>query len=52
MTLETERVLAEHHQRWGGELTRIAVEVASPIGSYTGWTPLRTVTQWALVRHA
>ena len=31
----------------GGELTRIAVEVAAPLGSYTGWEPARTVTQWA-----
>ena len=52
VTLETERVLAEQHQQWGGELTRIAVEVAAPIGSYTGWTPLRTVTQWAFTRGA
>jgi precorrin-6Y C5,15-methyltransferase (decarboxylating) len=48
VTLDTERVLAEHYDQWGGELTRIAVEVAAPIGSYTGWTPLRTVGQWAL----
>ena len=52
VTLETERVLGECHRRWGGELTRIAVEVAAPIGTYTGWTPLRTVTQWAFTRGA
>lgn len=52
VTLETERLLGERHDEWGGELTRIAVEVAAPIGSYTGWTPLRTVTQWCLARDA
>lgn len=52
VTLETERLLAELHGERGGELTRIAVEVAAPIGSYTGWTPLRTVTQWAFTRDA
>lgn len=52
VTLETERMLAEQYGRWGGELSRIAVEVTAPIGSFTGWTPLRTVTQWSLSRDA
>jgi precorrin-6Y C5,15-methyltransferase (decarboxylating) len=50
VTLETERLLAGAYAEHGGELTRIAVETAAPIGSYTGWTPARTVTQWALTR--
>lgn len=50
VTLETERLVADAHAEHGGELTRIAVETAAPIGSFTGWTPARTVTQWALVR--
>lgn len=48
VTLETETLLARLHSRHGGELTRIAVEHASPIGGLTGWTPARTVTQWAV----
>ncbi|WP_022908908.1 bifunctional cobalt-precorrin-7 (C(5))-methyltransferase/cobalt-precorrin-6B (C(15))-methyltransferase [Aestuariimicrobium kwangyangense] len=47
VTLETERLLGELHSVHGGELTRISVETASPIGSYTGWKPARAVTQWA-----
>lgn len=47
VTLETERLLGDLHSTHGGELTRIAVETAAPIGTYTGWTPARTVTQWA-----
>ncbi|MCL2585618.1 MAG: precorrin-6y C5,15-methyltransferase (decarboxylating) subunit CbiE [Streptosporangiales bacterium] len=50
VTLDTERVLANSYAARGGELTRIAVETAAPIGSFTGWTPARTVTQWTLVR--
>jgi precorrin-6B C5,15-methyltransferase / cobalt-precorrin-6B C5,C15-methyltransferase len=50
VTLETERVLADAYLRHGGELTRVAVETAAPLGSYTGWTPARTVTQWAVTR--
>lgn len=52
VTLETERALAELHDQWEGELTRIAVEIAAPIGSYTGWKPLRTVTQWSFTSGA
>lgn len=47
VTLETEALLAKAYADHGGELTRIAVETAAPIGTFTGWTPARTVTQWA-----
>jgi precorrin-6Y C5,15-methyltransferase (decarboxylating) len=50
VTLETERLLADAYIRHGGELTRIAVETAAPIGSFTGWSPARTVTQWSFTR--
>ena len=50
VTLETEQTLAEHYQRHGGELSRLHVEHAAPIGGYTGWKPSRAVTQWAVVK--
>ncbi len=50
VTVQTERLLGELYAAHGGELTRIGVEVAAPIGSFTGWTPSRTVTQWAFTR--
>lgn len=50
VTLETERLLGELYAAHGGELTRISVETATPIGSFTGWKPARTVTQWTLIR--
>jgi precorrin-6Y C5,15-methyltransferase (decarboxylating) len=50
VTLETEQLLAALHREHGGELTRISVETTAPIGAFTGWTPARTVTQWALLR--
>jgi precorrin-6Y C5,15-methyltransferase (decarboxylating) len=49
VTLETERLLADAFAAHGGELTRIAVETARPVGTFTGWTPARTVTQWAFL---
>jgi len=47
VTLETERVLVDAHAEHGGDLTRILVEHAEPVGTFTGWTPARAVTQWS-----
>jgi precorrin-6B C5,15-methyltransferase / cobalt-precorrin-6B C5,C15-methyltransferase len=47
VTLETEVLLAAAYAEHGGELTRLSVEHAAPIGSFTGWSPARTVTQWS-----
>ena len=49
VTLETEALLAAAFQTYGGELTRISVETTAPVGTFTGWTPARAVTQWAYV---
>lgn len=50
VTVETEAMLGEAYRRHGGELTRIHIERAAPVGSFTGWTPARAVTQWAFTR--
>ena len=50
VTLETERLLAESYATHGGELTRISVERAESLASFTGWTPARTVIQWAWIK--
>jgi precorrin-6Y C5,15-methyltransferase (decarboxylating) len=50
VTLESETLLLAAYREHGGELTRIQVEHAAPLGSFTGWTPGRAVTQWALAR--
>ena len=47
VTLESEQVLAAAYAAHGGELTRTSVEHAAALGSFTGWTPARAVTQWA-----
>jgi len=33
-------------QAHGGELKRIAISRADPVGPYHGWRPLMPVTQW------
>lgn len=47
VTLETEQALLASYERDGGELTRLAVEHAAPLGGrFHGWQPARAVTQW------
>jgi precorrin-6Y C5,15-methyltransferase (decarboxylating) len=50
VTVETEVALARAYGERGGELTRVSVEHAAPLGGFTGWTPARTVTQWAVTK--
>ncbi|WP_274424613.1 precorrin-6y C5,15-methyltransferase (decarboxylating) subunit CbiE [Chelativorans sp. YIM 93263] len=46
VTLEMETVLLGLHARFGGDLTRIALSRAAPIGGMNGWRPAMPVTQW------
>jgi precorrin-6B C5,15-methyltransferase / cobalt-precorrin-6B C5,C15-methyltransferase len=47
VTLETEALLLARHAALGGELTRIAIARAEPVGEKTGWRTAMPVTQWA-----
>ena len=48
VTLEGERALLDRYAATGGTLTRIAVSRAAGVGNFTGWEPLRPVTQLAV----
>ncbi|WP_298435883.1 precorrin-6y C5,15-methyltransferase (decarboxylating) subunit CbiE [uncultured Jannaschia sp.] len=50
VTLESEAILAALHARHGGDLVRIAVDRAEPVGGYRGWRPAMPVTQLSLVK--
>ena len=50
VTLESEAILLALHARHGGELARISVATADPVGKLTGWRPAMPVTQWALIK--
>lgn len=50
VTVETEAVCVAAYREHGGSLTRISIETAEPIGRLLGWTPARTITQWAQTR--
>ncbi|MFD0415126.1 precorrin-6y C5,15-methyltransferase (decarboxylating) subunit CbiE [Streptomyces sp. NPDC127108] len=48
VTLESEALLTEHYRRHGGDLVRLAVAHAVPVGGFTGWRQAMPVTQWSV----
>lgn len=50
VTLETEALLGELQQHHGGELMRIEIAHAGPLGRYRSWEAARPVVQWSVVR--
>ena len=50
VTLESEAVLMDLHAEFGGDLVRLSVCRAEPVGQLTGWRPAMPVTQWSLVK--
>lgn len=50
VTVDSEASLAAWHRIYGGELVRILVARAEPIGGVLGWRQLMPITQWAVVK--
>src|SRR5205085_8853337 len=50
VTLETEALLTTRHGELGGELIRVAIARANPLGGATAWRPALPVTQWIWVK--
>lgn len=50
VTLEMEALLLDQYNSHGGDLTRIALSRASPVGSMQAWRPAMPVTQWIWVK--
>ena len=50
VTLESERVVTDAYGRLGGDLIRLAVHRAAPVGNFTGWRPMLPVTQWTVAK--
>ncbi|WP_018428472.1 precorrin-6y C5,15-methyltransferase (decarboxylating) subunit CbiE [Hoeflea sp. 108] len=50
VTLEMEALLLARHASHGGDLLRLQISRAAPIGSMTGWRPAMPVTQWSWVK--
>jgi precorrin-6Y C5,15-methyltransferase (decarboxylating) len=55
VTLESEAILLKAHDQQGGNLLRVDIQRARPIGrgeesAYTSWHPARPITQWTWVK--
>lgn len=50
VTLESEALLLALHAQWGGDLIRLSVQRAQPVGPFRGWKPNMPVTQWSLLK--
>jgi precorrin-6Y C5,15-methyltransferase (decarboxylating) len=50
VTLETEALLLDLHRARGGELVRLAVARAEPLGTMTTWRAAMPLTQWVWVK--
>lgn len=50
VTLETEAIALAAFRAHGGELRRITIERALPLGSHLSWTPARPVVQWSCTK--
>ena len=50
VTVESEMKLLELHAEHGGELARLSVQQAEPVGRFKGWKPFMPVTQWMVIK--
>ena len=50
VTLESEANLLDLHNAHGGDLVKLSVARADPVGDLTGWRPMMPVTQWSLIK--
>ncbi|ADB34166.1 precorrin-6y C5,15-methyltransferase (decarboxylating), CbiE subunit [Kribbella flavida DSM 17836] len=50
VTLETESLIARWYAELGGDLVRLSVQRASPVGGMTGWRPAMPVTIWSVTK--
>jgi precorrin-6Y C5,15-methyltransferase (decarboxylating) len=50
VTIQGEAILSGLYARLGGELTRISVAHAAPLGGFDGWRTAMPVTLWAAVK--
>ena len=50
VTLGSEQLLLSMFDRHGGELTRLSIAKATPVGPHHGWKASMPVTQWAFIK--
>jgi precorrin-6B C5,15-methyltransferase / cobalt-precorrin-6B C5,C15-methyltransferase len=50
VTIAGEQALFQWHSQYGGELVRLSIQRAEPIGKFLGWKAMAPVTQWVVVK--
>jgi precorrin-6B C5,15-methyltransferase / cobalt-precorrin-6B C5,C15-methyltransferase len=50
VTVETEQRIFELQKQYGGELNRMAIQRAEPVGKFLGWKAMAGVTQWVVIK--
>ena len=50
VTVQGEQKLLQWQQKLGGELIRIAISRAEPLGQFLGWKAIAPVTQWVIIK--
>jgi precorrin-6B C5,15-methyltransferase / cobalt-precorrin-6B C5,C15-methyltransferase len=50
VTVESEALLHQRQRAVGGELVKLALSYAGPLGGFTTWRPALPVTQWQVTR--
>jgi precorrin-6Y C5,15-methyltransferase (decarboxylating) len=50
VTIEGEQTLFQWQGKLEGNLARIAIQRAEPVGQFLGWKPMVPVTQWTVVK--
>ena len=50
VTLQSEACLVARHSVYGGDLMRMMVARADPIGGTYGWRPMMPITQWTVTK--
>ncbi|VTZ27962.1 hypothetical protein MPC1_7150004 [Methylocella tundrae] len=50
MTLEAQAELFRRFKTHGGDLTKIEIARADPLGGFHGWRPAMPITQWAVTK--
>ncbi|MCO1577947.1 precorrin-6y C5,15-methyltransferase (decarboxylating) subunit CbiE [Crossiella sp. SN42] len=50
VTVESESLVAQWHARLGGDLLRVAISRAAPVGGFTAMRPMLPVTTWVATK--
>jgi precorrin-6Y C5,15-methyltransferase (decarboxylating) len=50
VTIEGEQTLFKWYNQVGGNLTRVSIQRAEPIGKFLGWRAMSPVTQWVGIK--